>query len=79
LRKRKVGKFLARGDSFEHIDDWYEKWVDTLGNAVEQLGGDWVMAQQHCANSLAYIQRGGKTFDLTGSAEALADQIEGNQ
>jgi HK97 family phage portal protein len=79
IEEKKVSKFLARGDSFEHIDDWYEKWVDTLGNAVEQLGGDWVMAQQHCANSLAYIQRGGKMFDLTGSAEALADQIEGNQ
>ena len=77
IEQRQVNKFLDRGDSFEIIDNWYDTtFIRKLTAAVEELGGDFAIAQNHCVESLNYIKRKPDHFDLTGSAELLAKEIE---
>ena len=45
-------------------------------DAIEQLGGERVIAQTHCVNNLKHISRNPVTFNLAGTAELLAKEIE---
>jgi len=75
IEQKRVGKFLERGDTYEQIEQWYDTWCETLGNAIENLGGDRITAQQHCVGNLEFLKRNPAVFDLTGTAELLAKEV----
>jgi len=79
IEQKRVSGFLSRNDSIDHIDKWYEKWVDKLGAVVEEFGGDWTTAQAHCVRSLNYLKQKPETFDLSGSAEIIIEEIRNVQ
>lgn len=76
VEAKRVNEFLASGASYEKIDKWYEGWCTTLGDAIESLGGDRLIAQKHCVDNLTFIKKNPSHFDLSGSAELLAKEIE---
>ena len=78
IEQKQVQKFLDRGDTIEHIDGWYEKWIDRLTAAISNYGGDYQIAQNHCVRSLAYLKRKPETFDLAGSEELIIKEIQDN-
>jgi HK97 family phage portal protein len=76
IEQKRVQGFIDSGKSIEQIAKWYDGWKDKLGDVIEnELGGDRGIANEHCQQSLDYIAKGRKTFDLTGTAELLAEQI----
>jgi HK97 family phage portal protein len=75
IEEKQVNKRLMRGDTYDSISEWYDKFSQQFGNAIEGLGGDRLIAQHHCVESLRYIARSPKRFDLSGSAEILTDKI----
>ena len=76
IEQKQVNKRRDRGETIEQLDAWYDGWSVTLGDAIEKLGGDRSIAQSHCVNNLKYLSQNPVAFDLTGSAELLAREIE---
>ena len=75
VEAKQVNKRLKRGETQAQLDDWYDDWSITLGDAIEKLGGDRIIAQTHCVQNLKFLQRKPDVFDLTGTAELLAKEI----
>ena len=75
IEEKQVNKRLARGETIEQLDAWYDGWSVTLGDAIEKLGGDRMIAQNHCVQNLQYLGRNPGNFNLTGSAELLSKEI----
>lgn len=76
IEQKRINQFIERGDSLDHIDGWYESWVDKLGQVVEELGGEWQTAQNHCVRSLNYLRSRPNSFDLAGSEELIIEEIQ---
>lgn len=78
IEEKRVSRFLNRGDSFDHIDQWYESWVDRLAVVIEDFGGDWEIAQSHCVRSLKYLKNNpdAKKLDLANSEELIIEEIQ---
>lgn len=70
-----VNKRLARGDSIDAIEGWYENYQVRLSNAIESVGGSALLAQEHCVSSIRYLRRNPATFDLNGTSELLTEKI----
>lgn len=78
VEQKRVQSFIDSGKSIEHITAWYESWAITLGDVIEsELGGSRAIADEHCKQNVEYLSKGRKVFDLTGTAELLINQIEG--
>jgi hypothetical protein len=73
--QRQVNKRLKRGESLESIENWYDGYAHKLGEVIEGLGGDRLIAQNHCIDSLRHVARRPANFDLTGTAELLTEQV----
>jgi len=73
--EKQVTKRLQRGDTLESIENWYNKYSANLGDVVESLGGDRILAQNHCVESLRCIARKPKHFSLDGEAKLLTKEI----
>ena len=76
IEQKQVQKFIDNGHSFDHISTWYDKWATTLGQVVEELGGDFTAAQNHCVRSLNYLKGKPESFDLTGSHELIMEDMK---
>lgn len=76
VESKRVNKFLSRGDSFEKIETWYAGWAETLGDAIANLGGSREIATRHCQGNIKYLKTGRSNFDLAGTAQLLAQEIE---
>lgn len=80
IEQKRVNNFLASGKSFERIEQWYGEWQVKLGDVVaNELGGDRAIAEEHCKMSLDYLRPGRQSFDLSGTAELLAERISNAQ
>jgi HK97 family phage portal protein len=76
VEEKRVNDMIARGDSHQRIDKWYDGWAARLGDNIEKLGGDRIAAQNHCVQNLEYLKRNpGRELNLNGSAELLARKI----
>lgn len=75
IEESRVNTFLNRGDTTEQIEAWYSKWSDTLGNAIENLGGNRTIATEHIETNLAFLARSPKEFSLNGTAELLTQEV----
>ena len=76
--EKQVNKRLKRGETLAQIEDWYNNYSNNLGDVVETLGGDRIVAQQHCVESIRHIARRPGRFDLTGSAKLITERILDN-
>ena len=73
--QRQVNKRLKRGETLDSIENWYDGYAHKLGEVIEGLGGDRLIAQNHCIDSLRHVARRPANFDLTGTAELLTEQV----
>ncbi|MDC3267887.1 phage portal protein [bacterium] len=73
--EKQVTKRLKRGDTLESIEEWYNKFEANLGDVVESLGGERIIAQTHCVESLRCIARKPKHFCLDGEAKLITQEI----
>lgn len=75
IEQKRVNQMLSDGKTLQQIDKWYQSWCETLGDCVENMGGERIVAQNHCVANLGYLKQQPERIDLAGSAEHLAREI----
>lgn len=74
IEEDRVNSKLDRNEDRSAVVEWYAKWEKTLGDAIENIGGDRALAAEHCQTNLKFIENA-KQLNLKGSAELLAERI----
>ncbi|MCP4476602.1 MAG: phage portal protein [Planctomycetaceae bacterium] len=75
IEEKQVNKRLKRGDTLESIENWFDGFSKSLSETVGSLGGDPLIAQNHCVESLRCLARQPSQFSLTGEAKRMTQEV----
>jgi HK97 family phage portal protein len=80
VEEQRVTDALSKQNPMKKIEAFYSRWKNTLGKAIEEMGGDKQIAIDHCIESVEALMTGADCHKPVNTAEQLADLIlKGNE
>lgn len=75
IEEQRVNDALGKTNPMKKVEAFYSRWQKTLGDAVEEMGGERQIAVDHCTESVEALLTGADVHRAVNSAEELADLI----
>lgn len=78
VESKRVADKLGKSNPMKQVETFYSKWVETLGEALENMGFDREIAQKHCENRQNSLLSTGKWGEIEAVLDELLEEIYPN-